>query len=151
MTLLVLPLLFSTRASAECDGDKCSVALKTGEAAPFDGVLLSQPLALETLVKVREAPLLLELEKKQCTDLLLNEQQRCLSVVVVEQQRYKSANDAWNRLLKEEQQRAKDAAVKADHAEGEKFLWGLGGVAAGAVAALATLYVVSIVQVDTTP
>lgn len=140
--MLILPLLFSARASAECDGDKCSAPVEAGEPSPYSGVVLSNSLAQDLLSGTRECKSLVEIEKATCTLLLKNEKARAEALVAVSETASKDRERILTEALHDEQARSRDLARQKSDEEFEHLLWAGGGAAAGAVVTMATMFVI---------
>lgn len=133
MTPILIALLLSVSAAEPCVAEDCSLYVKKGVAAPFEGVLLSPSLAAENNVKLRVSALLLEEEKKHCANLISIEKERSDKVLGIFSATAKEREAILERGIKQEQERTEMTRQAAVDGENDNLLWAGAGLGAGVV------------------
>jgi hypothetical protein len=133
MTPILIALLLSLSAAEPCVAEDCSLYIKKGTAAPFEGVLLSPSLAAENNVKLRVNALLIEEEKKHCTNLLSIEKERSDKILSILSTTAKEREAILERGIEQEQERTEATRKAAVDGENDNLLWAGAGLGAGVV------------------
>ena len=137
--LLTCSTAFADPVEPVCDGVECSVAVKKGEIAPYDGILLSLPLAKRANAELDAAKQLVKEEERFCAARLTIEQRACVKKQVEWEAVAEERTATLNNAIKYEQERAVALAKQVADAESDHVLWALGGAGAGVlVGAVAT-------------
>ena len=130
------PLFPGFSPKVKCDKlvpDQCTTTLHIGDPAPFAGVLMSTPLAIQYKTTLDAATAKLEEEKRYCS-----EQARISAAASTEAQKILKDSAAQReallqKALDKEQERSRQEARETSQAESAQILWAAGGVAIGLV------------------
>ena len=117
----------------EDDLSKCRVVIRTGQKAPFDGVLLTTPFAAELAAKLDGCLATVDAERERADKIQAIERSACAAKLEIAADAAKAKQQAIQDVLTATQAKELACTEALGQEEAKHWFWAAGGVAAGLV------------------